>query len=101
MYGLAMPSTASSSSSNGIGTPSSSKGATLGNSTKAKPGTVAAALEEKKKSKGQITSMTHDNDHGDDKPMDEPTSNKKSSSPKHRQATKRLRIQVHLTTMMM
>merc|ERR1712020_692018 len=82
MYGLAMPPTPSSSSSNGIGASSSSKGASSGSSSKPKPGTVAAALEEKKKSKGQSTtsnSMTHDNEYGNDRNMDEPVSNKKSS----------------------
>merc|ERR1711981_940494 len=48
MYGIAMPTTSGSSSSNEMNIPSSTKGSSTGSSSKPKPGTVAAALEEKK-----------------------------------------------------
>merc|ERR1712223_1866727 len=83
MYGIALPS--SSSSSNGINIPSTSKGASSSISSKAKPGTVAAALEEKKKSKGLnpsssiSNSAAIDGDHTEEQITEERTNAKKSS----------------------
>merc|ERR1719174_944410 len=82
MYGIALPS--SSSSSNGINIPSTSKVASSSVSSKAKPGTVAAALEEKKKSKGLnpsssiSNSAAIDGDHNEEQITEERANAKRS-----------------------
>jgi hypothetical protein len=69
-------------SSNGINVPSSLKGSTSGSSSKPKPGTVAAALEEKKKSKGVTKSnpVAIDHETADSEKSTEPSKETGSKS---------------------